>query len=86
MIGGGARFMLDRALQSRMSAVPAAELDRMFEAFIAHYAANIADASRPFRGTWRPALDRLADDGFIFAVCTNKLEWPVPAACSMRSI
>lgn len=74
MIGGGARAMLERALQTRHAEVPAAELDRMFEAFIAHYAAHIADDSRPFRGL-EAALDRLAGDGFIFAVCTNKLEW-----------
>ena len=73
MIGGGARFMLDRALQSQDAAVADTDVDRMFEAFIEHYAANIADASRPFPGLGG-ALDRLADDGFIFAVCTNKLE------------
>jgi phosphoglycolate phosphatase len=73
MIGGGARFMLDRALQSQDVAVSSTDLDRMFDAFVEHYATNIADASRPFPGL-AEALDRLADDGFIFAVCTNKLE------------
>ncbi len=73
MIGGGARFMLDRALQSQDVNVESADLDRMFDAFVEHYSANIADASRPFPGLSN-ALDRLADDGFIFAVCTNKLE------------
>jgi len=74
MIGGGARFMIERALQSQQADVSPAELDRMFDAFIEHYAANIADASRPFPGLVA-ALDCLADNGFIFAVCTNKLEW-----------
>jgi phosphoglycolate phosphatase len=37
-----------------------------------HYAAHIADRSRPFPGL-EPALDRL--NGCRFAVCTNKLEW-----------
>jgi phosphoglycolate phosphatase len=73
MIGGGARFMLERALQSQDVTAASADLDRMFDAFIEHYSANIADASRPFPGLGG-ALDRLADDGFIFAVCTNKLE------------
>jgi phosphoglycolate phosphatase len=73
MIGGGARFMLDRALQSQDANVTSADIDRMFDAFVEHYAANIADASRPFPGL-AGALDRLAQDGFIFAVCTNKLE------------
>lgn len=74
MIGGGAKAMLERALRNRDGAVTAADLDRMFGAFIDHYAAHIADDSRPFRGL-EAALDQLADDGFIFAVCTNKLEW-----------
>lgn len=73
MIGGGARFMLDRALQSQDANVTSADIDRMFDAFVEHYAANIADASRPFPGL-AGALDYLAQDGFIFAVCTNKLE------------
>jgi phosphoglycolate phosphatase len=74
MIGGGAKAMLERALRKRDGSVTAADLDRMFSAFIEHYAAHIADDSRPFRGA-EAALDQLADDGFIFAVCTNKLEW-----------
>lgn len=74
MIGGGARLMLERAVQARHADVPSAELDRMFDAFIEHYAVHLADASAPFPGL-AVALDRLAADGFIFAVCTNKLEW-----------
>jgi phosphoglycolate phosphatase len=46
----------------------------MFEAFIEHYAAHIADHSRPFPQL-EAALDRLAADGYRLAVCTNKLEW-----------
>ena len=36
--------------------------------------AHIADRSRPFPGV-EAALDALAADGCILAVCTNKLEW-----------
>jgi len=46
----------------------------MFGAFIEHYAAHIADRSRPFPGL-EAALDRLAGEGRRLAVCTNKLEW-----------
>ena len=46
----------------------------MFAAFIEHYAAHIADHSRPFPGL-EAALDRLAGEGHRLAVCTNKLEW-----------
>jgi len=74
MIGDGARAMLERALRTRNADVSVAELDRMFSDFIEHYAAHIADASRPFPGL-DAALDQLADKGFVFVVCTNKLEW-----------
>jgi phosphoglycolate phosphatase len=74
MIGGGARVMLERALQTRDTPVPDGKLDRMFAAFIDHYAAHIADDSRPFRGL-EATLDHFAARGFVFAVCTNKLEW-----------
>jgi phosphoglycolate phosphatase len=73
MIGGGARFMIERALQSQNADVSPAERERMFDDFIEHYAGHVADASRPFPGL-NAALDHLAAQGFIFAVCTNKLE------------
>ena len=75
MIGIGARFMIQRALTWQQADVPAADLDRMFDSFIEHYVAHIADASRPFPGL-TTTLDRLAANGFKFAVCTNKLEGP----------
>jgi phosphoglycolate phosphatase len=78
MIGGGARGMIERALiaEGRDGSKPEfqPELDRMFSSFIEHYAAHIADRSRPFPQL-EAALDRLAADGLRLAVCTNKLEW-----------
>jgi phosphoglycolate phosphatase len=73
MIGGGARRMIEAALAFEKRTPPAAEVERMFGDFITHYAAHIADRSRPFPGL-DAALDRLAARGCIFAVCTNKLE------------
>jgi phosphoglycolate phosphatase len=75
MIGAGARLMIERALTAQQANVTPAELDRMFKDFLEYYVAHIADASQPFPGLGA-ALDRLAHDGFIFAVCTNKLEGP----------
>src|SRR5215470_16537087 len=71
LIGAGARSMLERGL----SAVdrPAADIDRLYEHFIAFYADHVADRSRPFPGV-EQALDVLAGRGFTLAVCTNKLE------------
>lgn len=74
MIGGGARAMIERAVAAEGRSAPKAELDRMFDAFIEHYAAHIADCSRPFPQV-EATLQHLADAGYRLAVCTNKLEW-----------
>jgi phosphoglycolate phosphatase len=74
LIGGGARGMIERALTTEGRDYSKPELDRMFGAFVEHYAAHIADGSRPFPGL-EMALDRLAGEGYRLAVCTNKLEW-----------
>src|SRR5579863_7993853 len=74
MIGGGARAMIERALAAEGRSSPKAELDRLFAAFIEHYAAHIADRSRPFPQL-EATLEHLAGKGHRLAVCTNKLEW-----------
>lgn len=74
MIGGGARHMIERAIEAEGRDRTPAEVSRMMEDFIAWYADHIADLSRPFDGL-ETALDDLAREGFKFAVCTNKLEW-----------
>ncbi len=73
LIGGGAKAMIARGVEAENRSFTPAELERMFEDFIAHYAKHVADRSHVFPGLI-DALDRLADDGFRFAVCTNKLE------------
>jgi phosphoglycolate phosphatase len=73
LIGGGARRMLENGLKLKRRSFTATDVDRMFADFIAHYSAHIADRSRPFPGL-EAALDRLAERGCRFAVCTNKLE------------
>ncbi len=74
MIGGGARGMIEKAVITEGRAGSRTDLDRMFAAFIEHYAAHIADRSRPFPEL-EATLDRLAGEGRRLAVCTNKLEW-----------
>jgi len=74
MIGAGARKLLERGLELEGRNVSLAELDRLTDDFISHYAEHIADASRPFDGL-EAALDDLENHGYRFAVCTNKLEW-----------
>jgi phosphoglycolate phosphatase len=73
MIGGGARRMIERGLAAEGRSCGADEIERLFGHFIEHYAAHIADRSRPFPAL-EAALDALAADGARLAVCTNKLE------------
>jgi phosphoglycolate phosphatase len=74
MVGGGAQKMIERGLAAEGRSLSAAELDGLVRDFIAHYAAHIADNSRPFAGI-EAALDQLNQAGCRLAVCTNKLEW-----------
>ena len=74
MVGGGARKMIERGLAAGGRSLSGAELDGLEREFIAHYAAHIADDSRPFAGI-EAALDQLSQAGCRLAVCTNKLEW-----------
>ncbi len=74
LIGGGARGMMERALIAEGRSCSTAEMDRLYAAFVAHYAAHIADRSRPFPEL-EAGLEWLASNGHRLAVCTNKLEW-----------
>jgi phosphoglycolate phosphatase len=74
LIGGGAKMMIERALAAEGRQCATVEIDHLYAAFITHYAAHIADRSRPFPQI-EATLDRLAVAGHRLAVCTNKLEW-----------
>jgi phosphoglycolate phosphatase len=74
LIGGGSRGMLERALADAGHPTAKPEMDRLYATYIEHYAAHIADRSRPFPLV-EATLDRLAAAGHRLAVCTNKLEW-----------
>jgi phosphoglycolate phosphatase len=74
LIGGGARAMIERALGAEGKTASETDIDRMFTAFIAHYADHIADRSWPFPEL-EITLDRLASAGHSLAICTNKPEW-----------
>jgi len=73
LIGGGARAMIARGIEADGRTVTPEKFEQMFADFIAHYSEHIADRSRPFPGL-ADTLDELANSGFRFAVCTNKLE------------
>lgn len=72
-IGMGARSMIASALRERDVAYDDGELDRLRDAFIAHYETRLARHSRPFP-EMLAALDALAAADVACAVCTNKKE------------
>jgi len=74
MIGGGARTLIERGLQAEGRSGVAAEVDRLYKDFVAHYGEHLADRSQPFPGAIA-AIEQLAARGCRFAICTNKLEW-----------
>jgi phosphoglycolate phosphatase len=70
LVGHGARALITRGLAA--TGDPAPQLvEQHFADFLAHYAANIANGSRPFDGV-EAALDTLAGEGCALAICTNK--------------
>lgn len=73
LVGNGARVMIERGLAHHKVAAGAAQIDRLIQFFLAHYADNVAVASRPYPGVVA-ALDRFAAAGWTFAICTNKHE------------
>ena len=71
LIGHGARRLLERGFLAAGEPLPAERMPGLFERFLAHYLAHIADESRPFPGAVE-ALETLAAQGARLAVCTNK--------------
>lgn len=74
MIGAGVRKLIERGLEVDGRNASLADITRLTSDFIDYYAAHIADESKPFDGL-EATLDALSAQGYIFAVCTNKLEW-----------
>jgi phosphoglycolate phosphatase len=70
-IGRGARWLLRRGLAAAGAPDPDARADALFDRFIDHYHAHIADQSRPFPGVIG-ALEILKAAGAKRVVCTNK--------------
>jgi len=72
-VGHGARAMITRGLDAEGRKVTPQLLDKLFNDFVAHYTAHVADRSYPFPGVIE-ALDTLSARGHRLAVCTNKFE------------
>jgi phosphoglycolate phosphatase len=73
VVGAGARAMLTKALALRGRPVSTARLDELYADFLTHYADNLAVHSRLFDGV-EQALHRFSSEGWLLAVCTNKIE------------
>ena len=71
-IGRGARWLIERGFAAAGAHLDPPRTQALFDRFIAHYQAHIADESRPFPGCVA-ALDALRAEGARLAVCTNKL-------------
>lgn len=72
-IGHGARHLIEYALRRQDMTVGKPTLDAIYEDFLLHYEGRISTETRLFPGTER-LLDRFAQAGWSFAVCTNKPE------------
>ena len=73
MVGHGARALIRRGLAQSGRDISAEQLEPLFNDFLVHYEAHVADHSHLYPGVVK-ALDRFAAAGFRFAVCTNKIE------------
>lgn len=72
LIGGGAKVMLKRAIDSR-GGLPDAEFRVLYKALLTFYAENNCVHTRPYPGALE-ALDALASRGVKLALVTNKFE------------
>ena len=72
-ISFGARKIITTGLAEHGQARPEPEIDGLLAAFLAYYADNIANASRPYPGLLETLHDHKAA-GATLAVCTNKVE------------
>lgn len=72
LIGHGMKPMIEKALKLQGRGQTTDEIETVYGRYVAAYRQRLTRDSRPFPGMLG-ALDRLAADGMILAVCTNKL-------------
>jgi phosphoglycolate phosphatase len=73
MIGAGSRAMIERGFELARKDLTPAHSDELFRQFLAVYAENLCVGSHLFEDV-ETTLDRLAAQGYLLAVCTNKVE------------
>ena len=70
-IGRGARWLIERGFTAAGAPLPPETVPALFDRFIGHYLAHIADESRPFPGCVE-TLSAMKAAGARLCVCTNK--------------
>jgi len=73
LLGAGGRALIQRGFAASRRELTPLKLEALFGDFLAHYTAHIAEHTKLFPGA-EAALEKLADEGWVQAVCTNKLE------------
>lgn len=73
VVGQGAKAMIRHAFAWHGKPLDDELLERLFTLFLDDYERNLCVETVLFDGV-REALDRLAGDGWLLAVCTNKME------------
>ncbi|QLF70730.1 phosphoglycolate phosphatase [Peteryoungia desertarenae] len=73
LVGQGARMMIRRAFDLRDRTLSEDQVPMLLMRFIEHYQSAMPGESKPYPGLL-DALERLKLEGFILAVCTNKME------------
>ncbi|MBU3732798.1 MAG: HAD-IA family hydrolase [Beijerinckiaceae bacterium] len=72
LIGAGARALIARGFAVRQKPLSTERQEQLFLDFLAHYGQHLVDHTKLYPGVVE-ALDALAADGYILAVCTNKV-------------
>jgi phosphoglycolate phosphatase len=72
-VGHGARVMIERAFSARQKPLTTEKLDSLQAEFLKHYVAEMPGKTVLYPGV-RKVMDNFADQGYLLAVCTNKLE------------
>lgn len=73
LLGAGGRALIERGFAASSRELSPPKLEALFGDFLAHYNAHIAEHTKLYPGV-DAALEVLAAEGWVQAVCTNKME------------
>lgn len=72
-IGQGARMMIENGFKENQKPISREEIEDLVPGFLEHYEARISRETHIFPNLLN-VMDKLAAEGWEFAVCTNKME------------